>query len=175
MQHERLVWNTRPLFSLGDRCARWCWGCFCRCTEPFSLRHHIHAIGRDPYWASSLDPRINVHRHQADITDEEGLLAIARQIQEEEIPLRFAINCSGLLHDGELQPERTWRHLDLNTMRRVFDVNTFGVALFIKHILPVMPRRGRSILASLSARVGSIKDNQIGGWYSYRASERLKD
>ena len=56
-------------------------------------------------------------------------------------------------------------------MAAVFAVNTLGPALVAKHFLPLMPRKGRSVFAALSARVGSIGDNRLGGWYSYRASK----
>ena len=78
---------------------------------------------------------------------------------------------TGLLHDGDLQPEKDWRHLSPDAMARAFQVNTIGPALLAQGLLPLMPREGRSVFAALSARVGSISDNQIGGWYSYRASK----
>ena len=110
----------------------------------------------------------------ADLTREEDLAELAHLIPE-EAPLRLVINCSGLLHQGELKPERTWRELDLEHMRRVFDVNTLGVALLVKHLVPKFPRRGRSMFLSISARVGSIGDNRLGGWYSYRASKAAQN
>jgi NAD(P)-dependent dehydrogenase (short-subunit alcohol dehydrogenase family) len=56
-------------------------------------------------------------------------------------------------------------------MKRVFEINTIGPALVAKHFLALLPREGKSIFAALSARVGSISDNNIGGWHSYRASK----
>ncbi len=56
-------------------------------------------------------------------------------------------------------------------MARAFAVNAIGPALLMKHFLPLLPRQGRSVFATLSARVGSIGDNRLGGWYSYRASK----
>ena len=60
-------------------------------------------------------------------------------------------------------------------MRHVFEINTFGVGLLAKHLIPLFPRQGRSVFASLSARVGSIADNRLGGWYSYRASKSAQN
>ena len=57
------------------------------------------------------------------------------------------------------------------SFERVFRVNSFGPALVAKHFIPIMPRKRRGVLAMLSARVGSISDNQIGGWHAYRASK----
>ena len=75
------------------------------------------------------------------------------------------------MHDGELQPEKSWRHIDPVQMQKVFALNTVGPALLLKHFLPLLPREGKSVFAALSARVGSIGDNRLGGWYSYRASK----
>ena len=50
-------------------------------------------------------------------------------------------------------------------------MNAVGPALVLKHFVPLLPRRGRSVVAALSARVGSIGDNRLGGWYGYRASK----
>ena len=114
-------------------------------------------------------------RSSMDITDEQSIVALVDQMQEEGFVPQAVINCSGLLHTHEFGPERSWRHLDLSVMRQVFDVNTFGVALLGKHLIPAMPRVGRSVFASLSARVGSIGDNRLGGWYSYRASKAAQN
>ncbi len=68
-------------------------------------------------------------------------------------------------------PEKSWRALDPVTMSDVFTVNAIGPALIAKHFLPLLRRDRRVVFAALSARVGSISDNQLGGWHSYRASK----
>ena len=85
----------------------------------------------------------------------------------------LVIVASGLLHDEALgiRPEKTWRTIDPDAMRRNFEINTIGPALVAKHVLPHLPRDSRAVFAVLSARVGSISDNRLGGWYSYRASK----
>jgi NAD(P)-dependent dehydrogenase (short-subunit alcohol dehydrogenase family) len=75
------------------------------------------------------------------------------------------------LHDEEFMPEKSWRDLDARHMQRAFLVNAIGPALVMKHFLPLLPQRSRSVCAALSARVGSIDDNRLGGWHSYRASK----
>jgi NAD(P)-dependent dehydrogenase (short-subunit alcohol dehydrogenase family) len=84
---------------------------------------------------------------------------------------RLVICAAGMLHEGPIQPEKSLRELDPERMARVLAVNTIGPALVIKHFAPLLPRRGRSVIALLSARVGSISDNRLGGWYAYRASK----
>ena len=78
---------------------------------------------------------------------------------------------TGLLHRTGIQPEKSIRELNAASLTDMFAVNTIGPALVLKHFLPLLARDGRAVLAALSARVGSIGDNQLGGWYSYRASK----
>jgi NAD(P)-dependent dehydrogenase (short-subunit alcohol dehydrogenase family) len=68
-------------------------------------------------------------------------------------------------------PEKRLADLDAATMARAHAVNAIGPALLIKHFHGLLPQQERSLLAVLSARVGSIGDNRLGGWYSYRASK----
>lgn len=106
-----------------------------------------------------------------DLEDEATVALAADHVRELGRDLRLLIDATGVLQDGALVPEKTWRELDPVQMARAFAVNTIGPALLMKHFLPLLPRRGRSVFATLSARVGSIGDNRLGGWYSYRASK----
>jgi NAD(P)-dependent dehydrogenase (short-subunit alcohol dehydrogenase family) len=106
-----------------------------------------------------------------DLTDEESIAVAARHVAGVGAELRLFIDASGLLHGDGMSPEKSWRDLDPAHMARAFAVNAIGPALLMKHFLPLLPRRGRSVFATLSARVGSIGDNHLGGWYSYRASK----
>lgn len=108
---------------------------------------------------------------QVDVKEEVTIANLAQHLKSENIQPNLIINCIGILHTSEFGPEKTWRHLNAQTMHDVFAINAFAVALLGKHLIPQMPRQGRSIFASLSARVGSIADNRLGGWYSYRASK----
>ncbi len=104
-----------------------------------------------------------------DITDEASIEAAARQLGD----VRLVIIATGLLHDPQtgFGPEKAWRDLDFDALQRAFAVNTIGPALVAKHVLGRFPRDGRSVFAAISARVGSISDNRLGGWYGYRASK----
>jgi NAD(P)-dependent dehydrogenase (short-subunit alcohol dehydrogenase family) len=104
-----------------------------------------------------------------DLLDEASIAAAAAALAGQD--MRLVIDATGFLHDDRFTPERSWRQLDPAHMAHAFAVNTIGPALLIKHFLPVLPRDGRVVFASLSARVGSIGDNRLGGWYSYRASK----
>lgn len=106
----------------------------------------------------------------ADILDEDSLAEAARRIGLLGAPALILI-ATGILHDERLTPEKTMRTLNAEALSRIFLVNAVGPALAAKHLLPLTPRDQPSVLAALSARVGSIGDNQLGGWYGYRASK----
>jgi NAD(P)-dependent dehydrogenase (short-subunit alcohol dehydrogenase family) len=95
----------------------------------------------------------------------------AAQHSAEQGEIRLVIDATGFLHDEGFEPEKSWRGLDAVHMAKAFAVNAIGPALLMKHFLPLLPRAGKSVFATLSARVGSIADNRLGGWYSYRASK----
>lgn len=108
-----------------------------------------------------------------DLTKQETIEAAASQIKSRLNTLDLVIVSTGMLHDDthNIQPEKTWRHLDANAMQTAFAVNTIGPALVAKHFLPLLNRTQKTAFAAISARVGSIADNRIGGWYAYRASK----
>ena len=106
-----------------------------------------------------------------DLTAEDSIADAAAKVASLAVPLRFIVVATGLLHDHGVRPEKTWRQLGAEGLTRVFAVNTIGPALVAKHFLPLLPREGKSVFAALSAKVGSIGDNNLGGWYGYRASK----
>lgn len=85
--------------------------------------------------------------------------------------IRLVIDATGFLHDDLQGPEKSWRQMDAGNLARSFALNAIGPALIMKHVLPRLPRSGKAVFATLSARVGSIGDNRLGGWYAYRASK----
>lgn len=106
-----------------------------------------------------------------DVTDADSVAAAAAMVAASGPPPRLVIVATGLLHADGHRPERGLSDIDADWMARNFAVNTIGPALVARHFLPLMPRRGRTVFAALSARVGSIGDNRTGGWFSYRASK----
>lgn len=105
-----------------------------------------------------------------DLTDEASIADAARGMTDD--PPEWVIVATGVLTlpDGT-GPERTYKRLEAASMAEVFALNTIGPALVAKHVLPLMPRGRPFTFAALSARVGSISDNRLGGWHSYRASK----
>jgi NAD(P)-dependent dehydrogenase (short-subunit alcohol dehydrogenase family) len=106
-----------------------------------------------------------------DITLEPSVVHWAQQAQSTQLPLRLVVDATGFLHGNGMQPEKSWQHIDPVQMAHAFAINAMGPALLMKHFLPLLARDGKSVFATLSAKVGSIGDNQLGGWYSYRASK----
>lgn len=106
-----------------------------------------------------------------DLTDESSIAAAAARIGASATPLRLLIDASGFLHGNGFEPEKSLRQLDPVHMAHAFAINAIGPAMLIKHFTPLLASEGKAVFATLSARVGSIGDNRLGGWYSYRASK----
>ncbi len=105
-----------------------------------------------------------------DLLDETSIAAAATHVARGPAPT-LVIVATGLLHEGEQGPEKALRDLDPEWLTQVYAVNAIGPALVAKHFLPIMPKGARTVFAALSARVGSISDNRLGGWHGYRASK----
>lgn len=88
-----------------------------------------------------------------------------------DAPFDLILVASGVLHGDSFAPEKSYRQLDGPALEQIFRVNTIGPALVARHFLPLLRPTGRTIFAALSARVGSIGDNRLGGWFGYRASK----
>ncbi|MGF1601025.1 MAG: SDR family NAD(P)-dependent oxidoreductase [Thermosynechococcaceae cyanobacterium] len=106
-----------------------------------------------------------------DSTEEAQIAACCEQIKAAGDRLHWVINCVGILHEGDLQPEKALRQLNADHLTRYFQVNSIGPALWAKHLMPLLKHPDRSVLATISAKIGSIGDNRLGGWYGYRASK----
>jgi NAD(P)-dependent dehydrogenase (short-subunit alcohol dehydrogenase family) len=105
-----------------------------------------------------------------DLLDEASIAAAAAHVASGPAP-NLVIVATGLLHAEDRGPEKALRDLDPDWLAQLYAVNAIGPALVAKHFLPIMPRQGRTLFAALSARVGSIGDNRLGGWHGYRASK----
>lgn len=106
-----------------------------------------------------------------DITDEAHIRQGVAQIQNQIDKLHLVLYCAGVLHEGHMQPEKSLQQIRSEHLQRYFAVNSIGAVLLAKHLLPLLKHNERSVFASVSAKVGSIGDNQLGGWYGYRASK----
>jgi NAD(P)-dependent dehydrogenase (short-subunit alcohol dehydrogenase family) len=135
--------------------------------------------GAAQVWAASRsgacidDPRVTPLT--LDATDEDSLTAAVTQIRGATDRLDAVLHTPGLLQNDQLRPERRMQDLTLDALQASFAVNAFAPILTAKHLMPLLWHGERAIFASLSARVGSIGDNRLGGWYSYRAAKAAQN
>jgi NAD(P)-dependent dehydrogenase (short-subunit alcohol dehydrogenase family) len=123
---------------------------------------------------SSYANVIRLHRESdlpVDILDEASIATAAASLADTQPPVQLVIVATGLLHSAGKGPEKSLRELEPDWMMQNYHVNAVGPALVAKHFLPIMTKQGPICFAALSARVGSISDNSLGGWHSYRASK----
>lgn len=106
---------------------------------------------------------------RVDFADEASLADAAAALRQHG-PFHLVLVATGVLHLPGVQPEKRLADLSFDAMEKIFRINTFGPALAMRHFAPLLDRQ-RSVLAVLSAKVGSVGDNRLGGWYSYRASK----
>ena len=106
-----------------------------------------------------------------DLMDEATIEAAAAHARALDLPVRLVVNATGFLHGDGIEPEKALSRLSREGLERNFALNAIGPALVLKHFVPLLARGGRSVFAALTAKVGSITDNELGGWYSYRASK----
>ena len=135
--------------AIGGACVR-------RLVERYPAAH-VHAFARDA--ELSID------------YDDEASIAAAAELAAQAGPLDLVLVATGMLHSGNTLPEKSLRDLSADKFARIFAANTITPALIAKHFLPRLNRERPAVFAAISARVGSISDNQLGGWYAYRASK----
>ncbi len=138
-------------------------------TQVYATYRRQKSVGDLMELASAYPERLNCLA--MDITEEGQIEGVIEKIQAQTDKLHYALNCVGILHEESLQPEKSLRQINAEQLTRYFQVNSIGSVLLAKHLLPLFRHNDRSIFASISAKIGSIGDNRLGGWYGYRASK----
>lgn len=110
-----------------------------------------------------------VHSFELDIENQESIQDAAEEVKDNR--LNHIIIATGILHSESFGPEKSIKDINYDSMTKVMSVNTIGPSLIGRYFIPLLRKDTKSVLAFLSARVGSISDNKLGGWYSYRASK----
>ena len=132
----------------------------------------IFATYRDAAKAGDLlEIKDKVETIQVDPCEESQLERLAKTVSSESSNLGLLINCVGWLHNEEMGPEKNLRQINVNQMLEYFKVNSVVSGLLARYFMPSFRHGEESTYAALSAKVGSIADNKIGGWYGYRASK----
>jgi len=130
----------------------------------------ITAVSRSLADVHSLSALKGVNAYQSDYSDE-SLQSMTTELLDGGIDINRLIVCNGVLQGEGYRPERALNQLEVSAMRDVFEANTFTPMRVLAALWPVLKRSTAPRIAVLSARVGSIGDNQLGGWYSYRGSK----
>jgi NAD(P)-dependent dehydrogenase (short-subunit alcohol dehydrogenase family) len=128
----------------------------------------VQTLQADPHCAEV----IGLHRHsepRLDFDDEASIASAADALRGQG-KFHLIINAAGVLHTANFMPEKKLGDMSYAQLEATFRINTFGPALVLRHFTPLLDAQ-RSVLAVISAKVGSIEDNRLGGWYSYRASK----
>ena len=141
----------------------------------------IFAACRAPHGASSLvelaaqDPRLRLV--ELDVTNETSIRAAAATVAAEVPRLHLIVNCAGLLHDraAGIVPEKRLADVEPDALAASFAVNAAGPLLVARHFELLLAHAERAVFASISARVGSIGDNRLGGWYAYRGAKAAQN
>ena len=110
-----------------------------------------------------------------DLTDEAAIDALPARLRQHHPRLHLVINAAGVLHADGLRPERSITQLSGSALAQAFALNAFAPILLARALMPLLDSDEGSVFASLSARVGSISDNRLGGWYAYRASKAAQN
>ncbi len=130
--------------------------------EAQSTCQTIVRLGRTTH-SSDVDIPIDLNNEQS--------FAQAAETMAKDGPFDLVLVASGILHGDGISPEKSLKQIDPATMIHLFQVNTVLPTLALKHFLPLLRRDRRAVFGCLSARIGSISDNRVGGWHSYRASK----
>ncbi len=137
---------------------------------------HLFATYRSKQTAASLFELASEHPQRLhciamDLTEESKIVGGLEEIKQIAPQLHLVINCVGLLHSDQQQPEKALRQLNAENLINYFQINSIGPTLLAKHLMPLFKHKEQALFATISAKVGSIGDNRLGGWYGYRASK----
>jgi NAD(P)-dependent dehydrogenase (short-subunit alcohol dehydrogenase family) len=136
----------------------------------------VVATSRPDAEQSALDRLAGLHgaklqRLPLDVTDTASLRSFAQQLCDLDGRIDVAIHAAGILHEGPIQPEKSLADCEASSLLRLFQVNSVAPLMVARAVLAAQSRQQHFVFAALSAMVGSIGDNRLGGWYGYRSSK----
>ncbi|MCR9159969.1 MAG: SDR family oxidoreductase [Nannocystaceae bacterium] len=140
----------------------------------------VVATSRDPASSEALAALAKTHGERLltvplDVEDEASIEAAVAAVERRHGTLGLLMNVAGLLHEGPRGPERRICEVDPQWLHRTYAVNAVGPLLVAKHFARLLQHDDPAVLANVSARVGSIEDDRMGGWYGYRASKAAQN
>ena len=130
----------------------------------------VYAVSRAP--AADVLQSENVSYHQLAEQNDKAISDFVKQLAKQDVTLTTVVITTGFLHrdSNGIHPEKRLEDVSEHALAAYFETNSIIPALWLKHLVNIMSKEG-STLVCLSARVGSISDNGLGGWYGYRASK----
>jgi NAD(P)-dependent dehydrogenase (short-subunit alcohol dehydrogenase family) len=136
----------------------------------------VIATCRNPNSNSELKSLMQVYGQRLKVlslnpTLESSAVSLAKVLSEQPTSIELLVNCTGLLHNSKLHPEKKIDDINIENLIELFRVNSISPMIVIKHLRKFLLLDDRSVIVNLSARVGSISDNRLGGWYGYRSSK----
>lgn len=136
----------------------------------------VYATWHDPERADALadlaeDYPDRLAAMQVDCCEPDQIERLVARVREETPNLHLAVNCIGFLHRDGIEPEKSLAQVEPSNLIESFRVNSLPTILLAQGLQPLFRHREPAVLAAISARVGSIGDNRLGGWYAYRASK----
>ncbi len=141
---------------------------FCRACAAAFPDARLLRLARDTTCLEALP--VHTHDLPFDIGEEASIRETVGSL-EDSPSIDWVFVATGWLHDGGRGPEKTYRSLDAERLLHAYRINAIGPALLIKHLIPLLNAEVGGRIGVLSARVGSISDNRLGGWHAYRASK----
>lgn len=140
----------------------------------------VVATGRNPETSEGLTALRDAYPKALslvplDLAQEASIQKAVSRIKAIGEPLQLLFNISGVLHGPNMDPEKKLEEFRLSSFRTAMATHVEGPMLLIQQLLSCFPRNDRSVIANMSARVGSISDNRLGGWYSYRMSKAAQN
>jgi NAD(P)-dependent dehydrogenase (short-subunit alcohol dehydrogenase family) len=144
------------------------------------LKHQDNAVvvatSREPEKSSGLNKLQQKYNsrlitQRLDVSDEKSIALASKKLSPHIEHISLLVNSSGILHDDSMYPEKKLADVSAFNLARSYAINAIGPILVLKHFSSLIQRDKRSVIVNMSARVASIEDNCLGGWYSYRSSK----
>jgi NAD(P)-dependent dehydrogenase (short-subunit alcohol dehydrogenase family) len=140
-------------------------------TKILSTQADTNVIATSRNYGKKLIESNRLWKIKCDIRSERSIQSFLEQIQNQFQNIDMLINCAGLLHTNDYLPKKTLSKINADQLLKNYQINAMGHLLLLKKMESMIASSKNPIVTSISARIGSIKDNNLGGWYSYRMSK----
>lgn len=140
-------------------------------TELCTTHKNWQVIGTSRDFDPEFKRTENVWQVHCDITNQVSIKRMRQQLTTQFQEINWLVNCAGVLHTDKYMPEKALKHINEVQLLNNYQTNAMGHLLLIQQLEPLFTSSSAKLIASVSARIGSIEDNHLGGWYAYRMSK----